>query len=74
MIESSERIKRALALADGNRLRAALYLDRWAGILRANDPTVADSLAASARTMASTEIKKVKGPFSRRKSWRFRER
>jgi hypothetical protein len=60
-----------MAMADGNRLRAALLLDRWAGILKANDPGLAADLGASAKSMVKRDIQRVRGRYSR-KSWRFR--
>lgn len=55
MTDASDRISRAMALADGNRLRAASLLDRWAGVLRANDPALAEGLARAARGMYRRE-------------------
>ncbi len=55
MGEASERVSRATAMAGGNRLRAALLLDRWAGVLRANDPELARDLSAQAKLMMRRE-------------------
>ena len=54
--DMDHRISRALELGGGNRAKAALLLDRWAGVMRANDPTVAVALKRSAQRLLRREF------------------
>lgn len=52
----AERIARANELG-GNRLKASLLLRRWACVLRANDPDLANGLMAAHKRLLQRELR-----------------
>ena len=56
MTDADERIRRAIELGLGNKTKVGMILLRWAGVLRANDPSLADGLERHARTLVRREV------------------